>query len=499
MKTRNHRAIGLLAATSLAFLLSETNANDDAGLLLRSKQKEFADALTTALHTNANDCTSAWGVSMLFGLLYPGGADADEATTKVRETFGFPENRDEIPWNATASLMGAKYNGAREWYQLLGMFGDKAPTLEVANSVWVDDATDLTTTYEEAVGEYVMETDFKGNNAGDVINEWVSDSTNGLIDKIINEGPIPFDLVAINSIYLNASWYVPFSEYSTNEDLFHQDTASATNAHFMHKVENLPYSHKALDGFQLVQLRYARSSLSMIIALPVGESKTTTSSDVLASLPNLEMTRVALAMPKFKFQSEYEDELKSALASLGLDAAFDPMKGFCGMHQEGCAYIDLIKQKTYIDVHEKGTEAAAVTGGLLETTSLHPPPADPVEFMADHPFQFFVYDRIEDLVLFEGQVGNPGIADDALTPKLAAKHSDDDFWTKNFGVGQLVMPDNIFNPFGSSTPEHSSSGKLDLSDFKPGSHNDEMSASSNLLGAAPQALLSLIIMLYFFI
>jgi len=107
--------------------------------------------------------------------------------------------------------------------------------------------------------------------------------------------------------------------------------------------------------------------------------------------------------------------------------------GFTEMVKDKELFISKIIQKTFIDVHEKGTEAAAVTALVMEVTSVpvSPPPA-PILFMADHPFQFFIYDETEDLVLFEGRVGAP--TKSSSMTELKAFHSDENFWSKNLGV-----------------------------------------------------------------
>jgi len=152
----------------------------------------------------------------------------------------------------------------------------------------------------------------------------------------------------------------------------------------------------------------------------------------------LERTRVAFALPKFKFESEYKDDLKAALLALGMTAPFEERPdNMCIVEGRCDAFIDAIIQKTFIDVNEKGVEAAAVTALGLSLTSLPPPQA--VLFLANRPFQFFLYDEVENLVIFEGQVGEPGVASDSVAT-LEGNHADPDFWQTNFGI-EAVMPE----------------------------------------------------------
>ena len=379
-------------------------------------QRSFSDSLTSALHQNANDCSSSLGVSMMLSLAHP--AANGSTALQMCQKLGFPcaPTNETLAWNETAARLTSRYDGLCE--QFSEDSGDctlKRPTLEIANSIWVDTGTNLYQPYLKVVGSYLIRTDFQDNGAGDAVNEWVEGMTHGLVDSIIEPGPIDADLVAVNVLYLNATWENTFDEEKTNEDIFYANenrdgALSAKRARFMHKVEQFPYSDTALPGFQLVKLPFTDESLSMLIALPMGDSgDPTMSTAVLDALPMLSDRFVALAMPKFQFSSEYGDVLKEALISIGLTAPFDPNKGFCLMFPDACAVLEVIKQKTFIDVHEKGTEAAAVNVGKFYRIG----PSNIILFMSDHPFRFFICEESERLVLFEGHLRNFGIPIDA--------------------------------------------------------------------------------------
>jgi hypothetical protein len=114
-------------------------------------------------------------------------------------------------------------------------------------------------------------------------------------------------------------------------------------------------------------------------------------------------------------------------------------------------FIDKVIQKTVIDVNEKGVEAAAVTAIMVGVTSAGPPETnDPVLMILDHPFQFFIYDKTEELVLFEGRVGAPEVPEtEPEVPLLDAALSDSDFWSSNFYVNPVEPP--VFVTATSST------------------------------------------------
>ncbi|CAB9496878.1 Leukocyte elastase inhibitor [Seminavis robusta] len=415
----------------------------------------FADALTGELYEEgSNDCTSSLGVSMAMSLVYPSAVSNSDSELQIRTVLGYPsDSQSTLLWeDATASLT-SRYQGVcyNEWDG--GCQGEE-PTVQIANSVFVHDEITLNATYEGVVGDYVQQLDFQDPEAGSIVNAWVNQSTNGLIDSLVEEGSLePWIVLIINSIYLKASWTNQFSEDRTNEDVFFPtglsadgETGTGSLAHFMHNVEYFPYSHDAIPGYQILQHTFAggaeSSGLSMIFVLPLpGTTPTTTlvsSQQILGALSQLERTRMAVALPKFKFESEYEDTLKAALQDLGMTSPFDEqlINNLCIPDDTCHTFIDVIIQKTIIDVNEKGVEAAAVTGIGISATSLPPPFA--TLFMADRPFQFFIHDQAENVVLFEGRVGQPEIPQGSAAP-LQAKHEDADFWENTFFV-EATMP-----------------------------------------------------------
>eukprot|EP01083_Nonionella_stella_P288213 980844_1 len=388
---------------------------------------------------------------MAFSLVYPG--CTDNGITEIRDTMGYPDDGTnmQLVWADATQRMLSHSAG-----QCLDSWcSSDAPLLKIANSVWVDASRELSNSYFDVVGNLAKQIDFEAADSPVIVNKWVSDSTEGLIKSIVPEDkPLfpPYVLVAINSIYLKARWEKQFSEYSTNLDSFYssssRNTDEASDAHFMNTVGYFPYSHDALPGYQVIGLPFADSGISMIFVLPVandaaadGDAVSVTSTNLIGALDDMEFTRVALSLPKFKFESTYSDNLKSALVSAGIIAPFTKGSGaLCGMFKPdtNCdqLIIDQVVQKTVIDVNEKGVEATAATMVGVGLTSAGDPDAnDPIIVLLDHQFQFFIYDESEDLMLFEGRLGAPEIPEaEPATALMDGKHSDIDFWWEHFRV-----------------------------------------------------------------
>ena len=422
-----------------------------AGDSISTNHRGFADALTANLYGKENECSSALGVSMAFSLIYPG--STGNSTDQIRDVMGYPNGTQlRLVWKNVSSRLGSVYEGQCQMF-FGGECHEQAPTLKIANSVWLDDNGTVTLTYETVVGTSLHQIDFEADDSSVIVNKWVENQTNGLIDSIVpDDEPLypPYILIAINSIYLQASWTNPFNEQNTNEDSFYSmpnRQTEVTKAHFMHQVyERLRYSHEALPCYQVAELPFAVSTLSMIVTLPVCDSvvPTASSEQVLTAIGELETTRVALSLPKFKFESKYEDALKDALQTIGVVAPFSG--DLCGLFGSCGPFIDKIIQKTVIDVNEKGVEAAAVTAvSAIKTAGLLL--EDPVLMELNHPFQFFIYDQMEDVVLFEGRVGAPDVPEGSVA-SLRSVHSEDDFWSKNFDVN----PNSVVLAEGTSEP-----------------------------------------------
>jgi serine protease inhibitor len=402
---------------------------------------------------------------MAFSLIYPG--STNDAVDEIRTVFGYSsnegENNKQLVWEEVSTALTTRADGACDGFVDEGedgaatCYGSTRPLLSIANSVWIDDGDALNADYDAIVGNYSKQIDFLSTDAPKVINQWVNNQTNGLIDSIVEEDvQLPGVLIAINSIYLKASWAMQFLEGTTNLDSFYSSPSrsnEAAKAHFMHQVGEMRYSHDVLAGYQVVQLPFASSSMSMVFVLPT----TTTNNEDTAPIPSttllpalndLKVTRVALALPKFKFESMYDDTLKEALQNIGI---VSPFKGgtqsLCGIFAADTypcnqLFISRVLQKTVVDVNEEGVEAAAVTAIFMEKTAFDiENEPDPVLMIMDHPFQFFVYDQDEDLVLFEGRLGETEVPDEApVALLLDSVHLDDDFWQSSFGVTPVSPP-----------------------------------------------------------
>jgi serpin B len=174
----------------------------------------------------------------------------------------------------------------------------------------------------------------------------------------------------------------------------------------MRQVESFGYTKG--EGYQAVELPYNGTELSMVILLPASGQfqsfeKGLQAQKISAIISALRPTRVALAMPKFEFESEFS--LKDTLADMGMPDAFCPGDAdFSGMTGNRDLFISEVVHKAFVAVDEAGTEAAAATAVMMSLTAV---PEPPVEVTIDRPFVFLIRDIETGAILFVGRVLNP--------------------------------------------------------------------------------------------
>jgi serpin B len=176
----------------------------------------------------------------------------------------------------------------------------------------------------------------------------------------------------------------------------------------MHRKDD--YSLVDGDTFQLLDMPYENHDLSMIVILPKRKDglkeieKTITAANLEDWLRLRKLHSVDVKFPKFKFTSEFK--LKTTLAQMGMPIAFSNAADFSSMASAEKLAIDEVIHKAFVDVNEKGTEAAAATAILIRPTSV-PPELPKANFHADHPFAFLIRDNRSGSILFAGRVQNP--------------------------------------------------------------------------------------------
>jgi serpin B len=240
-----------------------------------------------------------------------------------------------------------------------------------------------------------------------IINDWVSDQTEQRIKDLIPQGVITVAtcLVLTNAIYFNAAWDYPFNEHMTADGPFYLLHGGQVILPMMKQTEVFGYIEG--EGYQAVELQYDGNELSMVIFLPETGNFEAFEEELQAQqvcdiISGLQPTGVALTMPQFEFESEFN--LNNTLKDLGMPAAFSGAADFSGMTGTRDLYISAVQHKAFVSVDEAGTEAAAATAVVMEEEA----PDQQAEVTIDRPFIFLIRDIETGAILFVGRVMNPG-------------------------------------------------------------------------------------------
>lgn len=290
---------------------------------------------------------------------------------------------------------------------------DPKVTLTIANSLWGNQGIQFTPDFLQRNTQFfnaeISILDFLDPSSLTAINQWVNDNTNGKIPKILDEIDSNAVLFLINAIYFKGAWQTEFDPAHTRDGAFHLTNGSKKQVPMMFRSGR--YSHYRGDAFQAVNLPYGNGRISMYIFLPARNSNLNAFLETLNTenwenwMSQFREQELSLRMPKFKLEYGTK-ELNDALTALGMGIAFDQSRSdfsrMVSLEDLGAnLYIDKVSHKTFIEVNEEGTEAAAVTVVGIVKTSLPP------QFTVDRPFFFAIHDNETKTVLFMGTVVEP--------------------------------------------------------------------------------------------
>ncbi|MEH2148320.1 serpin family protein [Nostoc sp.] len=288
---------------------------------------------------------------------------------------------------------------------------DTKVQLKIANSLWANQdvsfAPDFLKKTQDFYQAKVSNLNFKDAAASSIINNWVKENTNGKINKIVETIEPNQVLFLINAIYFKGNWSNEFDKNQTAQYPF-QITSGKRKQHPM-MSQNGDYRYYESEQFQAVSLPYGKDGkVSFYIFLPKQNSNL---KDFYQNL-NVEnwekwMTQFNkqkgfIRLPRFK--TDYEVTLNDALKSLGMEEAFSNKANFSGMGKNFA--ISQVKHKTFVEVNEEGTEAAAATSVGIVATSLREE-AEPFRMIVDRPFFCVIRDDQTGNVLFMGSIIEP--------------------------------------------------------------------------------------------
>jgi serpin B len=288
----------------------------------------------------------------------------------------------------------------------------KGYELHVADALWVARGFTLLPDFLHVVQTNYMaqasEVDFlRPNEAAGTINDWVAAHTGDKIKDLIPESALDptTRLVLTNAIYFKGVWETPFAARATRDGVWHSSGGDKT-VPMMHRVGRCGFF--ADDSLSALSLPYFGGDLEMLVLLPKkldGLSELEKSLDArrLNELSaQIAYREATVTLPKFHMESRFD--LSPVLKEMGMATAFAPDADFSGIDGRHDLLITGVIHKSYVDVDEKGTEAAGATGIIVGTAAMI---GEPPMFNADHPFLFLIRDMKDQTILFIGRVSQP--------------------------------------------------------------------------------------------
>ena len=373
-------------------------------------------------------------LSSLWGLVSCGGGyvkPVEASQTGVSLSFfnhvnavsGADENVVTSPYSAAVCLSmlaeGAGGETRAEFDSALGGIMFKAEDLgsndtvvvKSANSIWIDDNFSIRNSYvnllQNDFDAFITTQRFSDPATVKAINNWCLEHTEGKIGDMIDRLSPGMVMVLVNALYFNAPWADAFDPELTSEDVFYGKSKSG-KVSMMHRTGQ--YNYAQVSGAQIIQLPYEGRRYSMFVALPPAGSDLDkliphiTEGAFNSALEMMSPKRVKLSLPKFKVETFML--LNKALQNMGIRTAFTPAADFRGIAEMGPLVLDQVKQKCYVEVAEKGTEAAAVTVAQIRLTSVRVNPEDMAVMTVDRPFVFMIADGYTGNILFAGKIVN---------------------------------------------------------------------------------------------
>ncbi len=352
---------------------------------------------TLARDTRPNIVLSPLSASMALGMTLNGA----ETTTfeAMRSTLGFDD--------MTQSDINAAYAGLIELLRGL----DPAVDFSIGNAIFANEGFPFHQTFFDAVStsfDAQVETrSFADAATLDAINGWADSATDGMIPRVLNELDPNLVMLLMNAIAFDGAWTESFDPDETRTRSFQRDAGGPVEVDMMN-ASDAEYPIAFGNGWSAVELPYGGGAYGMVVVVPAGDVRDLVSgwgpSDWDALLASLSVQEVDLvAVPRFKLA--YDAFLNPVLDEMGMGEAFRRGADFSALSPRGNELcIDFVRQKTFIEVDEVGTRAAAVTTVGVGATSF-------TGVVADRPFFFALRERLSGTLLFTGVIGDPTVED----------------------------------------------------------------------------------------
>ena len=377
-------------------------------IALTEKQNEMVDADNSfafkmfrevSKQEGDNTFFSPLSLNMALGMLYNGASG---------------DTRDEIVEGL--GLKDFSESEINEYYQKISqalLEVDPTTDIAIANSIWYRNNFSVKKHFVE-IGEEYFDAEIQGLNfnnpgAADAINSWCAEKTNNRIKNLIG-GTIPDKMMMylVNALYFKSQWQtdIQFDKEETKLGNFTKFNGQKKKVNMMEQTSYLNYF--ADEYMQCVEMDYGNRAFSMVAILPAKNMNINKLIDYLDSdklnnaIKNTRWQKVWLKLPRFKVEGDFS--LSQPIRDLGMEQMFSG--GFSNISNDDLWVSDII-QKTFVEVNEEGTEAAAATSIILIGYGGRQKKIKPVRFFADRPFVYLIREKSTGVIFFIGRMDEP--------------------------------------------------------------------------------------------
>ena len=311
----------------------------------------------------------------------------------------------------TTAQINVAYEGLMEYLPQI----DKKVNLKVANSNWYRDELTIKPLFKETLLQYyqaeVLPVNFQNEATLALINQWISNETNGLINNMLDQIPADAVMYLINAIYFKADWKYSFEANKTAKTQFNTGDGIATVDMMFTKGANVLFN--STNDFLFADIPYGNGQYSMSV-LMAKEGKDINAlidamspGDFETMVAEARAVTASLYFPKFKMSDKLP--LNEVLTAMGMEDSFDPNRAnFSELFTDELnLFISRILHQSFIEVNEKGTEAAAATVVEISVTSFDP--NQPQVIRIDRPFIYLIREKNSNTILFSGKMINPAL------------------------------------------------------------------------------------------
>jgi serine protease inhibitor len=364
---------------------------------------QFAFTLFETLKPgNRNLAISPYSARVVLSMLWQG--STGETRKAMLETLRLDENPDSLAnhYERRGRPLGFQLETERRELEFL-----------TANSLWCDygfvPKHDYVLTLKDHYWAEVQTLDFRATDSPRHVNAWAHKNTRGRIPTVVGSLHEFSPLLAMNAVYFKGLWINPFEVEETREERFTLQDGTKELVPLMRQSGNFRYTESR--GAQIVSLPY-KGGMSMEIILPPRELPFPKFCAEFTATVGTSWTRAMderpgrLRLPRFRIETQAD--LSAPLSAMGMSQVFDPaLATLEGISDRKPLYLMGVLQRDFVEVNEKGTEAAAATM-IACGAALNPaPPPPPFEMIVDHPFVFAISDNFSGAIVFLGAIVDP--------------------------------------------------------------------------------------------